>query len=85
MDGQPISTRYDDRTLGISLAQLCNIPDVIAIAGSDPKYKVHPMLGALRTGCLNVLITDRWTAEAVLVKADLDVATLRYFDQERTS
>ncbi len=32
MDGQPISTRYDDRTLGISLAQLCNIPNVIAIA-----------------------------------------------------
>jgi DNA-binding transcriptional regulator LsrR (DeoR family) len=29
------------------------------------------MLGALRTGCLDVLVTDRWTAESVLVRDDL--------------
>jgi DNA-binding transcriptional regulator LsrR (DeoR family) len=68
-EGGAMHTEFDQRTLGIDLAQLCRIPTVIALAhGAN---KVGPMLGALRTGCLDVLITDRWTAESVLVRDDL--------------
>jgi len=42
---------------------------VIALAYGP--HKVHPILGALRTGCINVLVTDRWTAETVLVTDSL--------------
>jgi len=69
LQGNPLVTEFDQRILGIDLGQLCNIETVIALAhGSN---KVGPMLGALRTGCINVLITDRWTAESVLVRDDL--------------
>jgi len=68
-EGGAMQTDFDQRTLGIDLAQLCRIPTVIALAhGAN---KVGPMLGALRTGCLDVLITDRWTAESVLIRDDL--------------
>lgn len=70
--GNLLQTEFDERTLGISLEQLGEIPTVIALAhGAN---KVGPMLGALRTGCLDVLITDRWTAESVLVRDDLQRA-----------
>jgi DNA-binding transcriptional regulator LsrR (DeoR family) len=68
-DGQALETGFDGRSLGIDLPQLCGIETVIALAhGAN---KVGPMLGALRSGCLDVLITDRWTAESVLVRDGL--------------
>ena len=68
-EGSTLQTEFDTRTLGIDLEQLCSIPTVVALAhGAN---KVEPMLGALRTGCLNVVITDRWTAESVLIRDDL--------------
>jgi DNA-binding transcriptional regulator LsrR (DeoR family) len=67
--GHSLQTEFDQRTLGIDLDQLRKLPTVIALAhGAN---KVVPMLGALRNGCLDVLITDRWTAESVLVRDDL--------------
>jgi DNA-binding transcriptional regulator LsrR (DeoR family) len=68
-EGTALRTEFDERTLGITLDELCQIPTVVALAYGP--NKVSPMLGALRTGCVDVLITDRWTAEAVLVRDDL--------------
>ena len=48
----------------IDLADLRQIPVVAGIAGG--KNKVQAILGALRTGCLNTLITDEDTAARVL-------------------
>ena len=70
--GNPLLTEFDQRTLGIDLEQLCEVETVIALAHGP--NKIGPMLGALRTGCINVLITDRWTAESVLVRDDLSRA-----------
>jgi DNA-binding transcriptional regulator LsrR (DeoR family) len=68
-NGNALETGLEQRTLGIDLQGLCGVQNVIALAHGP--NKVEPMLGALRTGCLDVLVTDRWTAESVLVRDDL--------------
>ena len=52
--------------IGIPLEQLKALDHVIGVAGGEEK--VAAILGALRGGCLNVLVTDTVTAEAVLEK-----------------
>ena len=52
--------------IGISLEQLRALDHVIGVAGGEEK--VSAILGALRGECLNVLVTDTVTAEAVLEK-----------------
>jgi DNA-binding transcriptional regulator LsrR (DeoR family) len=63
-NGIAIPTEFDGRTIGITLAELCQIPTVVALASGE--LKIIPIIGALRSGCIDVLITDRPTAEAVL-------------------
>jgi DNA-binding transcriptional regulator LsrR (DeoR family) len=65
LEGKVLESEFDGRTIGISISQLSQIPTVVAMA-FGPR-KTLTILGALRTGCINVLITDRWTAETVLV------------------
>ena len=55
---------WSSRTLAISVEDLRAAKRVIAVAAGAPK--AAPILGALRTGLVDVLITDRPTAEAVL-------------------
>jgi len=69
LGGDVVPSEFEERIIGIDLAQLCEIPTVIALAYGP--HKVHPILGALRTGCINVLVTDRWTAETILVTDSL--------------
>jgi deoxyribonucleoside regulator len=52
--------------IGINMDQLKTIPEVIAIAGG--MEKVRAVLGALRGGYINTLITDTETARAVLAE-----------------
>lgn len=52
------------RTLAISIDELRKARQVIGIAAGTSK--AAPVLGALRTGLLHMLITDRPTAEAVV-------------------
>lgn len=59
-DGQPVKTPLDDRTIGITLEELRRVPRVVGIAGGLPK--VEAILGVLRGGIINVLITDYATA-----------------------
>ena len=65
--GNQIKTDLGDRMIGLSIDELKKIPTTIAISGGIEKATA--ILGALRTGCLNVLITDQKTAQMVL---DLD-------------
>jgi DNA-binding transcriptional regulator LsrR (DeoR family) len=55
---------WSDRTLAISLDSLAKVRRVVAVAAGSTK--AAPILGALRTGLLHALITDRATAEAAL-------------------
>jgi DNA-binding transcriptional regulator LsrR (DeoR family) len=64
--GKPL-TVLDDRLIAVEWEELRAIPKVIAVAAGD--VKTIAILGALRSGVVDVLITDAATAEAVM-KAD---------------
>jgi deoxyribonucleoside regulator len=55
---------YDDRIIGLSFAQLRQIPRTLAVAAGVEK--IGAIHGVLRTGIVNVLCTDDRTASAVL-------------------
>jgi len=64
LQGQPVVVEADERIVGLSWDDLHKIRPVIAVAGGPDK--AHAVLGALRTGCLDVLITDERVARKVL-------------------
>jgi deoxyribonucleoside regulator len=65
IDGN-VCTDIDDRVIAIGLEDLKQISRVIGVAmGED---KVGSIRGALKSGVLDVLITDEKTAEAVLIE-----------------
>jgi len=64
LEGKPCDVPLKRRIVGIDLADLRYHKNVVAISGGPKKYQ--SVLGALRGGYVNVLITDRFTAEAVL-------------------
>jgi DNA-binding transcriptional regulator LsrR (DeoR family) len=55
---------FNERVIGISLGELGQIPTTIAVASGIDKARA--ILGALRTGVINVLCTDDETASQVL-------------------
>ncbi|MCR8843287.1 sugar-binding transcriptional regulator [Paenibacillus sp. SC116] len=63
-DGQICSTDLDERTIGIELDVLAKKETSILAAGG--REKVDVMLGALRGRYVNVLVTDQFTAQAML-------------------
>jgi DNA-binding transcriptional regulator LsrR (DeoR family) len=63
-DGLPVPNPIEDRLMALSLDELRDIPTVICAAGGLPK--VPSILGALRGGYVNVLITDEDTACVIL-------------------
>lgn len=65
--GQPVKTPMDDRVIGMNLEELSKIDRVIALAGG--KSKVAAIKGALRTGAIDLLVTDKFTAERLLTSA----------------
>ncbi|WP_256369772.1 sugar-binding transcriptional regulator [Tropicimonas sp. IMCC6043] len=60
IDGKPVKTPLDDRVIGMSLEELAKVNRVIALAGGPSK--TDAIRGALRTGLIDVLITDAFTA-----------------------
>jgi DNA-binding transcriptional regulator LsrR (DeoR family) len=70
LDGNFVSDRLQELVVGFDPRDLRRVPLTIAVAGG--KDKVRPILGALRTGAINALVTDEDTAQAVL---DLDLVT----------
>jgi DNA-binding transcriptional regulator LsrR (DeoR family) len=58
--GRPVRSSFDARVIGITLEQLRRVPRVVAVAGGARKQRA--LLGAVRSGLVDVLITDRFTA-----------------------
>jgi DNA-binding transcriptional regulator LsrR (DeoR family) len=66
-DGQPVPSRFDERVIGVTLDQLRSVPRRIAVAtGSE---KLRAVRGALAARTINVLITDRASAEKLVTRS----------------
>lgn len=66
--GNRIECRTDSNVIGIDLDDLRRIPMSVLVAGGE--NKVDPIVGALRGGYFNVLVTDETTARSVLEAQD---------------
>lgn len=64
IQGKSVDTVMNDRVIGLSLEQLRAIPCVIAIASESTKATA--ILGALRTGVIDVLATSASNARTVI-------------------
>lgn len=62
--GQACSRELDDVLMGVSLEEMDKIKTVICVAGGPEKAKA--IIGAMRTGIPDVLVTDYDTAKAML-------------------
>lgn len=62
--GQLFEHTFNQRVIGLELADIKRIPFTLAVAAG--LGKAPAILGALRTGAINVLCTDSETAQAVL-------------------
>jgi DNA-binding transcriptional regulator LsrR (DeoR family) len=65
--GGPVSTALNDRVISMELDVLRKVPRVVGIAGG--RRKTAAIRGALAGHWINVLITDRMTAERLLKPA----------------
>ena len=65
--GAPVVTPLDERVIAIELADLQRVDRVVGIAGG--RRKLAAIRGALRGRRINVLITDRTTAERLVKSA----------------
>ena len=63
-EGQPVTTTIDQRIIGIHLQQLRSVPHCVCVAGGT--HKTTAIRAALRAGFIDVLVTDRPTAECVV-------------------
>ena len=63
--GQPVASEIDEQVIGIRLDQLKKIPRVVGVTGSQEKTAA--ILGALRGGLIDVLITDHATAQRLIL------------------
>ena len=66
IEGNVAGGDFNKRMVGISAGDLLAIPTRLAVAGGVAKSDA--ILGALRGGYVNLLVTDSETAEAVLAK-----------------
>ena len=69
IDGRHVPTELLGRTIAIEPGQLARARLVAGVAGGSPKARA--ILGALRSGVLNVLITDEAAAHGVLQLASV--------------
>lgn len=68
MDGRLVAKTLRKRTVAFDARELARV--ALSIGVADGPGKVRPILGALRGGLVNALVTDVATAEAVLNLAD---------------
>ncbi|ADQ15702.1 sugar-binding transcriptional regulator [Halanaerobium hydrogeniformans] len=65
-DGKLCPTEINERIIGIDLESLRDIKTVVGVAGGEGK--IEAITAALKGGFLDVLVTDKITAEKVLAK-----------------
>lgn len=63
-DGVHVKNPLDDRVIGMTLDELANVDRVMALAGG--KAKTEAIRGALKTGIIDLLITDKFTAQRLV-------------------
>ena len=63
-DGRVVNLPIHDRRIGIELSDLASIPKVVGVAGG--LHKDEAILGALRGGFLDVLVTNELAALRLL-------------------
>jgi DNA-binding transcriptional regulator LsrR (DeoR family) len=73
--GQAVSTPLNDRVISMELEALRRVPRVVGIAGG--RRKTAAIRGALAGRWINVLITDRLTAERLLNPATSRVVNVQ--------
>ncbi len=66
--GKPVDSPLNNRVIGMNLEQLRHVKRAVGIAGG--KRKLNAIRGALQGRWINVLITDRSTAEHLTEVAD---------------
>lgn len=71
VQGHPVHGPADDRVLAVDLEDLRRIPTVVGIAAGPEK--APGVLGAVRGGFIDVLITDAGAARGVLALANKEV------------
>jgi DNA-binding transcriptional regulator LsrR (DeoR family) len=62
--GQHVDTVMNDRVIGLSIDELRKIPCMIAIAAENTKALA--MLGALRTGAIDIIATSALNVRTIL-------------------
>lgn len=68
--GKPVRSALDDRVIGMSLEELARVDRVVALAGGAAKTEA--IRGALKIGAIDVLITDKFTAQRLLGQVATD-------------
>ena len=63
-EGNPCNLSINNRIVGLSFEELLEIPHVIAVAGGV--QKISAIRAALLSGIINILVTDKNTAKALL-------------------
>jgi DNA-binding transcriptional regulator LsrR (DeoR family) len=63
--GHPVRTPLNDRVIGMNLEQLKQVGRSVGVAGGKRKHRA--IRGALLGGLVNVLITDHFTAEQLVL------------------
>ncbi len=63
-DGAPVHGPLDERVISVTLEELKKTPRVVGVAGGD--RKVEAIRSCLTGGFVNVLVTDKFTAEKLL-------------------
>ncbi len=64
LEGEICAKDFQKRLIGISVEDLMNIPIRIGVAGGPSK--IGPIIGALRSGLINVLVSDQATVREVI-------------------
>jgi DNA-binding transcriptional regulator LsrR (DeoR family) len=70
--GNPVATPLNDRVIGMELQQLQGVNRAVGVAGG--RRKLEAIRGALEGRWINVLITDRLTAEHLTRKVEGRIA-----------
>jgi len=68
INGEMTALKFQNRLIGISLADLLRIPVRIGVAGG--KAKILPIIGALKGRLINVLVSDAKTIAEVLKQTE---------------